>query len=413
MTKTLQANFIAVLSMLVCNSARGQFVSGSDGSDGAFSPSVNTQIDLSLATTAAWDTSSPVPGRGVYDADKWAVVFKYTTITIPQSVTITFKNHRSGAPVIWLATGNVIISGTVGLDGATGAPANAIPSFAEPGPGGFSGARGGTNTTNVQSSGGIGPGGGGKSGCSGGGGGYGTNGNGPGSAQGATYGSAALVPLIGGSGGGSTDCYGGGGGGGGGAILMAASVSISFSGNISAIGGGWGPSTNSGGGSGGAIRLVSNSISGTGNLRAVGGYSPSGNGGDGRIRLEANDISVLDGGSPPWTSSFVPGPIFPVANAPQLKATLVDNVAVPADPASGILTPDVYISNTGAATIHIEAKNVPLGTTVQVRVIPARGQVINVMSTPLTGTLAQSTASAQVVFPGNQSEVQLRANWTP
>ena len=53
---------LLTLALLVIGlpSARGQgFDSGSDGSDGAFNPAENTEIDLSLAATASWDTPSP------------------------------------------------------------------------------------------------------------------------------------------------------------------------------------------------------------------------------------------------------------------------------------------------------------------------------------------------------------------
>jgi len=82
------------------------------------------------------------------------------------------------------------------------------------------------------------------------------------------------------------------------------------------------------------------------------------------------------------------------------------------DPGGGILTTDVDLSVTGACTIDIEATGIPVGTSVSVRVIPARGNVITATSTPLAdagGGLL--TATASVTFPSGRSEVQLRANW--
>ena len=78
---------------------------GSDGSDGALVVSANLTIDLSEAASGpgiAWDTPSPVPGKGVYDPDQWAVVFKYSSVTINANRTVTFVNHPSNAPVVWL-----------------------------------------------------------------------------------------------------------------------------------------------------------------------------------------------------------------------------------------------------------------------------------------------------------------------
>ncbi len=50
--------------------------------------------------------------------------------------TVTFKNHASCAPVVWLVNGNVTIVGTVSLDGQQNQPPGTL---AEPGPGGFRG----------------------------------------------------------------------------------------------------------------------------------------------------------------------------------------------------------------------------------------------------------------------------------
>jgi hypothetical protein len=93
---------------------------------------------------------------------------------------------------------------------------------------------------------------------------------------------------------------------------------------------------------------------------------------------------------------------------------MMDAAAVPADPLAGIVTTDVDIDNDGMSTIQIEATNVPAGTTVQVRAVPARGPVITATSTPLmeagNGTL---TATAQITLPPGRTDIQLRANWTP
>ena len=113
-------------------------IPGADGSDGVFNPSASVEVDLGLAITASWDT--PGTGNGVYDGEKWAVVFKYSSVNIPAGVTVTFKNHPSYAPVAWLVSGDVDIDGVVDL---TGGDPEALHRRAAPGPGGF---RGGTNT---------------------------------------------------------------------------------------------------------------------------------------------------------------------------------------------------------------------------------------------------------------------------
>jgi len=407
--------------------AWGQFDSGSDGSDGAFSLQADTVIDLSLASTASWDTPSPDSGKGVYDADQWAVVFKYTTINVPAGVTVTFQNHPSGAPVVWLASGGVTISGTVSVAGEPGSDRLDPPSFAEPGPGGFAGGQEGEDSADLRGSGGFGPGGG--SAGTGAGGGHATAGVAGDSAMipvapgGEIYGNVFIVPLIGGSGGGGYGYApilerGGGGGAGGGAILIASSGSITAnSGSVITASGGRGGFAHGGGGSGGSIRLIANSVSGPGQLRAEGGLRGAYRGGDGglgRIRVDADTVTLTDPGVPAWTTDHTSKAVWPSPTAPTLRATVVDGEGAPVDPIARILTTDLQINNAAPVTIQIEATDIPAGTTVEVRIVPARGDVVTVTSTQLSaGQGGVLTATAQTVMPSGRAEIQLRANWTP
>lgn len=365
--------------------AKGDFDSGSDGSDGAFNPTQSIEIDLGLAATGTWNTPSPVPGQGVYDPQQWAVVFKYTTIDIPAGVTVTFKNHRSGAPVVWLAQGNLIIAGYISLDGQDGHQPNMQPYFSEAGPGGFGG-------TAIGNAGGFGPGGGNL-------GQHGSFGDGP-----SPYGNDAIIPLIGGSGGGLGSDVVSGSGAGGGAILMASSESIDIqsSGAISTYGG---FAAAYGRGSGGAVRLIADTIIGSGFIIAHNGGYP------GRIRIEA-DQNLFGGGTVPVYSFSQPGQVFAEADLPTLKVTSISGLPVPSDPAAGIETADLEIDTAAAVTLTIEATNVPVGRVVQVRIVPAQGAVIYQNSSPLVdfgGGMLFATAS--VVFPSGPSEVQLRVTW--
>lgn len=417
---------------LISSPTLAQFNSGSDGSDGAFNPTGSVSIDLSQATTATWDTPSPQPGKGVYDAAKWAVVFKYSTINIPAGVTVTFKNHPSRAPVVWLATGNVSITGTVDLSGKVNST-DGGPLIPEPGPGGFRGGKAGYGLDPLTfPGGGMGPGGAnfivplngnqmlGNAGS------YAipqctpqANSN-PGS-LGLIYGTEIIMPLVGGSGSAGTwnrTGLGGDGGGGGGAVLIASSgkitlgncSSISYSGVIQALGGSGNYSIP--GGSGGAIRIVANEVCGKSalNSRVYGAIC-----GLGRIRIEAyNDTLILQGD--PTPSRGLPNPVFPPSTTPSLRATVVKDQPVSTDPIAGMGaggSPDVIISDTQPVTIEIAASNVPPGNTVSVRVVPKHGVTFTVTSTPLTGTLESSTATAQATFPRGFCAVQLRANWTP
>lgn len=420
-----------------------QWESGSDGTDGAFSPAVSTVVDLSLAASLCdcdadtqvddpcrWDCPSPVAGRGVYDAEQWAVVYKYSTVDVPSGVTITFGQHPSGAPVVWLATGNITINGRVSVDGddSVGPNPPIIPNYSRPGPGGFQGAQSGHTGASSAVSNGLGPGSGVTGGATDGGadGTYAAQpscaaGN---STNGATYGNAGVMPLIGGSGAGSGSQFtcGGGGGAGGGAILIGSTntVSLGTTGSITAEGGDRGPGGcgggNGGGGSGGAIRLRAESISLASGSQLVGKGGLSGGGcgapaGSGRVRIEASTIA--NGATITGVISIVnvASVVFPTT-PPQLYVTSVCGQSAPANPTWGITSADVELNSASACTVNIEATGVPVGTIVVVRAIPARGSVISVNSTPLAdagGGLRTGTAS--VTFAGGRTELQLRANW--
>ncbi len=379
-------------------------VPGADGSDGAFNPSSNpTVVDLSQAVTAAWDTPSPDPGKGVYDPEKWAVVFKYSSINIPSHVTVYFTNHPSRAPVIWLVSGDVSINGVVNLNGAQTAGAAA----AEPGPGGFRGGAGFLNSVGSLGSCGFGPGGGlFMSGCWGSGGSYASAGGGT---AGATYGNERALPLIGGSGGAGYCSQTSGGGAGGGGILIACAKTITLTGYIYAIGG----VGSGGGGSGGAIRLVAETVSGGGWLRAY-GNSGSGNGGNGRIRVEANTISLSDPGSPGFTQDVVgtTATLWPAATAPVARAISFGPSPVSADPTARFDFPwaDVMISDEAEQTLVIECRNVPLDWDVKVRVTPKSGTAFMVDAAYVSGDESLSTWQAAFALPNGFSAIQVRAS---
>ncbi|MHC4064706.1 MAG: hypothetical protein ACYSUI_09425 [Planctomycetota bacterium] len=448
--KTRSFCLLVALSLTV-SPAWAQFDSGSDGSDGPLDITTNTVIDLSQAASMCdcdeggvldddcrWDCPSPVLGQGVYDAVQWAVVFKYTTISIDAAATVTFLNHPKNPPVVWLATGDVTIDGVIILDGEAGGVENGTPFFSRPGPGGFSG---GQNAlpAEPESSAGFGPGGApdvasgqsvfGSQASYGGPGFAGNCNTTPVGPSGLTYGNLPVFPLIGGSGasssrgdavgGGGSD--GGGGGAGGGAILIATNTSITHNGDLRALGGDGGFGKG-GGGSGGAIRLLArDSIAGQGSMQAFGGLLPGCGpppsnpvGGDGRIRLEAPVITVPPS-NPAFTTTVTPLAVFPdfATDAPKLWVADVDAVPVPADPFAGIATADVIIDTVGDSTITIQATNIPAGTTVQVRAVRERGPVVTATSTPLTdpGGGLPFEATATLALPGGATEIQLRANW--
>ena len=239
------------------------FSSGSTGANGVFNPT--------CAPTPCTVTVS-VPASGV---------FNYTTVTIPSGVTVKYTPNVANTPITILATGNVLIQGTLDLRGGDGLP---YPQRATGGPGGFPGGEGASPNNVIPARDGTGPGGGRP-----------ITGQ-----RNALYGASAsfvsLTPLVGGSGGAgavaqSATVGGDSGAGGAGAIVIASTTSINVSnvgpGTIQA-GGGVSGAGSAGGGSGGAIRLVAPSVSCGGNILTDGGSGQSGSGESGRVRLEAS-----------------------------------------------------------------------------------------------------------------------------
>lgn len=398
--------FLGTLSV----TAQGGFNSGSTGADGALSPVSNQTLQ--------------VPEGGI---------FNFTTVNIPSGVTLTFLPNSRNTPVTILATGDVTITGTISVNGENGL-SNGVGG--KGGPGGFRGGDGSLMIGTLYGSRGDGPGGGSggsnntsATGVAGGGGGFGTAGsntqypNSPHGIGGPAYGTLSLLPLIGGSGGGgggSGNSYRGtAAGGGGGAILIASSGTITVSGTITSRGGNsfaptsWG--STGGGGSGGAIRLIANTISGTGVLDirgGTGGYPPAGgvggSGGRGYVRAETYDYSGFN----PNTHSLpinitLPNPVF-VPNSAQLQIASIGGVLVPPTPSGSLFaSPDVVLPGSIAnpVSVGIQAVNVPLESVVQISVSPRTGSRTSFLSTPLTGSVTASTATASINLPSGMSVV--------
>lgn len=347
-----------------------------EGIDGVLSPprdGSTVTIDLSEALPGAWD-SAPAPGtHGVYDAEKWAVVFKYSSVDLPFNGGVQFKNNASRAPVVWLVSGDVTIRGTLSLRGAFGSP-----DYPEPGPGGF---RGGSRS----GGGGMGPGGGGG----------GLTGFGPASHQralgdlaGPAYGDPEVRNLIGGSGGGGRSDGNNVGSAGGGAILIIATGRITIDGVIQA-GGALGNS----GGSGGTIRLVASKIEGTGILTVEGatGNTSGITSSPGFIRLEAEDFGTgtISIRPPEYSVATIsePAQIWPDSSAPRARIVSVANLAVPADPKSALASAptDVNVPANGPRQVRIETRNFPTSGAVTLFVTPVRGDRTQATATLLPG----------------------------
>jgi len=392
-------------------------VPGADGSDGIFNPNNSVTINLSQAATGAWDSASPVAGKGVYDPDKWAVVFKYQRVIIREGVTITFTGHPSGAPVVWLVSESVSITGDISLDGATGLSEGQGRALVSAAPGGFTGGLGGQNAT--QGGGGFGPGGGYYDGA------RNDHGN-PGQYAEVgfyryeapfprTYGNARILPLIGGSGGGGgfspdPNRADGGGSAGGGAILIAVAGNMTLTGNITANGGNQTNGNRVGGaGSGGAIRIIADSVNGNGLLQAI---APT-FGAAGRIRVEANDISLVQPGAPMYTAGF-PGEnaeLWPEAGAPVVRLITLAGVPVPEDPTANLVNfaeADVPVATEDFAQLVIETENVDSQASVLVRVTPLAGTNLDYEAFHISSSNGVSTWHADLPLEQGFSAIQVR-----
>jgi hypothetical protein len=392
------------------------FNSGSSGVDGAFNPPTGT-------------TTLALPPSGV---------FNFTTVNVPSGATVRFTRNATNTPVTILASGNVTIAGSIDVRGAEGGFSRVGASVVGSnggagGPGGFDGGAGATAVVSNTGGAGLGPGGGfGSAGTSGGAGGAGhllsgAAGKTAGGGGGTAYGTSSLLPLVGGSGGGGGGAVasntGAGGGGGGGALLIASSGTLTFTGSIQAqggLGGGivpGGGTAAGGGGSGGSVRLIATTITGTTAIANVSG----GNGGEvstsieggagspGRVRVEAftntlvvglgtSSVGVLSSGAPTSVT---------LANSPTLRITTVGGVPAPTAPTGSFTAADVVlpVTTTNPVNVGLAGTNIPLGTTVTVTVKGLHGVATSAVSTPLSGTLASSTATASLTIPTNEPSV--------
>lgn len=406
---------VIALSTLPALSWAQPFDSGSDGSDGA----------LALTT----------PGVVVFDPVVLGLdsdgdgVYHFTTITIDISAIVQLRSEVLGTrPVIWLAQNDIVIDGTLRLQGEE---AFDTPGLARGGAGGFDGGAGLSPTRAAQP--GAGPGGGlpgSLLGSPGGGAGHVLEGGGTSCSPpdcgdgGEPYGNSFLQPLLGGSGGagaGGTTVNGVDsgrpGGGGGGAILLASSTRIALNGSIVAYGGGG--EDGSGGGSGGSARLVAPTVEGGGSIDVRGGpggvgNETGGNGSAGRVRIESYDPPNFSIDPAEADVRYAtPGNVLPSAEAPFVRIAAIDGVAAPASPSGSYAPADVTVDAAGPITIALEASNIPLGTEIQLRLNSEDEGALEVTSTPLVGTVEASTATATISLPPGFSRFTLSATWTP
>lgn len=415
--------------------------SGSNGSDGALS--LGNDTPGAVAGILVFD---PIALNLDADADN---IYHFTTITIRDGLGVRFlaNRMRRPGPVVFLATGVVAINGYLDFSGEDGHPAtnnDSLRRISIPGPGGYPGGVGGRSNGAPPTL-GLGPAGGKVpasnagptgAGCSGG---YTTVPVAPWCVSlgvPSSYGTNLLQPLVGGSGGSGawpSDGLGGGGGGaGGGAFRLSSSVAIVFGTGLAANntavscnpnpqriyanGGADGYQARPGSGAGGGIHLQAPIVAGCGihiyaNGRTVytlnAGQYPNFSS-EGRVRIDANSVvSVV--ASPLATSNALVDAPAP-ANQPFLRITSVNGVVVPASPRFDYASPDVLINSTNPVPLVLAASNIPVNTPVTVFITTDTGADITT-TVNLAGTLASSTATANITLPLGTARLLARAVW--
>jgi plastocyanin len=389
-------------------------IPGANGTDGELLITTNTVIDLAQAVDAAWDSdNTPNAGKGVYDSGKWAVVFKYSRVTVNAGATVTFKNHPSRAPVVWLVNGDAVIAGAINLNGSNGDADPNRQILSEPGPGGFRGGDGPVPGASVVE--GLGPGGG-----------MGVIRNQfsqyashstPGPAwnrtPAPTYGNALILPLIGGSGSGGDSAFShSAGGAGGGAFFLAVRDELDFTGTITAQSGNGQASDLHG--SGGAVRLACERAKGSGLVTVNGGYAW------GRIRLECATYEASYVFQPPIfpTAPTSPIQLWPAPDAPTARIVSVSGVSAPADPRSSmdLSRPADLRLPAGSRTnsVLIETTGLPTNAMVILHVVSIPGQVVDRFSgVPYVSTDAADAGRhfwrQEVVIPPGHHSLQVLA----
>lgn len=159
------------------------------------------------------------------------------------------------------------------------------------------------------------------------------------------------------------------------------------------------------------MRIVATTISSFGRIDVRGGTTTPPRGG--KVRMEAITntwTGLVDGATP----SFSQTPTQPTpATMPALRITSIGGISAPSNPVGSLTTPDITFPNpmTSPVSVDVQGVNIPVGTTVTIRIAPTANnlQASTATTGPLTGSLANSTASASLTLPSGVSSMTLSA----
>jgi len=172
-----------------------------------------------------------------------------------------------------------------------------------------------------------------------------------------------------------------------------------------------------GGGAGGSVRIVAQEFTGSGTLSVNGGTRASGlqpaPGGQVRIEAALNTFNGQINGAA--GGSFVAFPTAPLpTNQATLRITSIGGLTAPTSPSALLATPDVTFPNAVQApvTLSVSAANIPVGTPVNLKIVPAVGEPTTAVTSGLSGSVASSTAQATVTIPPGAGIVTASASFT-
>ena len=129
----------------------------------------------------------------------------------------------------------------------------------------------------------------------------------------------------------------------------------------------------------------------------------------GRIRVEADSITYSGASSPPYVAD-IPTAIF-VSNIPSLRITSIAGSVVPVNP-TGNADVSLPATLTNPVSVNFETTNIPPGSTVELRVVPAYGAVVKALSPAITGSNASGNTSVSISLPQGPSTLQAITSYT-